>query len=129
MTTMTLDQIAARYIDLRNKKKDLEDSIKPKLQLLNEAMELLENSALDYLNKQGTSSARTSGGTIVKMEHRTYKIADSEAFFSAVESLGRADFLEKRVAKKVVDEYLEDGGTLPPGLAVESRLSVQFRKA
>lgn len=129
MNNMTLEQVATLYIDLRDKKKALEESIKPKLQLLNEAMELLENSALDYLNKQGTSSARTAGGTIVKMEHRSYKIADSEVFFSAVEQMGRADFLEKRVAKKVVDEYLEDGGTLPPGLAVESRLSVQFRKS
>lgn len=129
MSTMTLDQLAAKYIELRNKKKALEDSIKPQLALLGEAMELIENTALDYLNKQGTSSVRTTGGTIVRMEHRSYKIADSERFFSTVESLGRADFLEKRVAKKVLDEYLEDGGSLPAGLEVESRLSVQFRKS
>lgn len=125
---LTLAQLTEKYIALRNRKKEIEERHKDELRPFNEAMDQIELLALDYLNQQSVSSLKTDGGTCFKVARRSYKISDAESFLNWVENNGRSDMLEKRPAKSVIDEYVESGEALPPGLEVRTDIAVQFRK-
>lgn len=125
---LTLAQLTQKYIDLRNRKKEIEGRHDEELAPYRTAMSQIETLALDYLNQQAVTSLKTEGGTCFKVTRSSYKIADAEVFLKFVEDSGRADMLEKRPAKSVIDEYVESGSPLPPGLDLNASTTVQFRK-
>lgn len=127
-TTWTADQITATYIQLRDRKKALEQKHKDELRPLNDAMDQLEIVALQHLQGNQMKSMATESGTAFITTRRSYKIEDREAFRSWCEANGRTDFLEARPAKTAIDEYIEAGNALPPGLGTSADVAVQFRK-
>lgn len=129
MTTvlMTAEQINEKYIALRNRKKDIEARHKAELKPLNDVMDQLEVLMLQFLQANGMKSVSTEAGTSFIVTRRSYKITDRDDFRSWCEVNGRTDFLEARPAKTAIDEYLEAGNPLPPGLDTSSDVAVQFR--
>lgn len=127
MSSITADQLTEAYIKLRNKKKQIEERHKQELRPINEAMERLELIAMQFLQANQLQSISSNGATCFIVNRRSYKIEDRDEFRSWCESNGRTDFFEARPAKAAIDEYVEAGNPLPPGLNVSSDVTVQFR--
>jgi len=124
---MTAEQINEKYISLRNRKKEIEARHKAELKPLVDVMEQLEVLTLQFLQANAMKSISTEGGTCFIVTRRSYKITDRDDFRSWCEANGRTDFLEARPAKSAIDEYLEAGNSLPPGLDTSADVAVQFR--
>lgn len=127
-TNWTAAQLTAAYIQLRDKKKAMQDRHKEELRPITEAMDQLEIVALQHLQGNQMNSMATDAGTVFIVTRRNYKIEDREAFRSWCEVNGRTDFLEARPAKAAIDEYVEAGNALPPGLGTTADIAAQFRK-
>lgn len=127
-TTWTAAQMTSTYIHLRDRKKALEAKHKEELRPINEAMDQLEIMALQHLQGNQMTSMATEMGTVFLVTRRSYKVEDRETFRSWCEQQGRTDFLEARPAKSVIDEYIEAGNALPPGLGTSAEITAQFRK-
>lgn len=127
-TTWTAAQLTAAFIQLRDKKKAMEARHKEELRPIVEAMNQLEILALQHLQGNQMNSMATDSGTVFLVTRRNFKIEDREAFRSWCEANGRTDFLEARPAKAAIDEYLEAGNALPPGLGTTADVAAQFRK-
>lgn len=71
---------------------------------------------------------RTDNGTVFKSVRTSISIADPDEFRQWVESQGKPDFYENRVSKEAVENYINAGNPLPPGLKVSSDTTVNVRK-
>lgn len=125
---LTPGQITAAYIKLRDKRKEIEARHDAELAPLTDMMSRLETAQLAHLLASGQSSFKGDAGTAFTKTKVSVKIDDPEAFRAFSASIGRDDFFENRVSKTVVEEYIEAGNPLPPGLSVSQHVVVQFRK-
>jgi hypothetical protein len=121
--------LVEKYHQLRAKKKAIAERHAKELEPVQQAMGALENVMLDALNKAGSNSMRTDAGTAYKSVRTSISIADPEEFRLWVESQNRPDFYENRVSKEAVENYINAGNPLPPGLKVSSDTVVNVRKS
>jgi hypothetical protein len=56
-------------------------------------------------------------------------VADWDACFDWIKKTQAWEFLERRVSKSTVKDYMEAHGEVPPGISVNSELVVRVRKA
>lgn len=127
---MTLNELVAKYVQLRDKKDALRAKYRAKEKKINEALILLEAALIKSLDSLGIESARSEGGTCYLSHRTSATVADRDAFFEFVESHGAWDMLESRCSKTAVEQYLEAEGQLPPGVnrRVERTLGVNRPK-
>jgi hypothetical protein len=120
-----------KYIQLRDKKVEIAEKHKAELAPLNEAMEAIEKWLLTEMEKLGVESVKTPAGTPYKSITKTVKALDMEAFKGYVfspDSAPKWDLVDFRPLKKGIMEYVEDKGTLPPGLTMDSFTSINIRR-
>lgn len=125
---LTPSQITAAYIKLRDHKKEITKRHDEELAPINDMMRRLESAQLEHLNASGQNSFSGEAGKAFKVTKVNVGVEDAEALKAFCASIGRTDFFENRVAKSVVEEYVEAGNPLPPGLTVTQHVVVQFRK-
>lgn len=129
-TEIDNDKIIRAYLNLRKAKEDLAAEYKEKDAQLKEKMEKLENHFLRILNETNTQSIRTDTGIVYRQEDVIPTGADWNAFYDWVAENNAFDFLERRIKKSAVAEYMEThGGGIPPGVSVFRKFTVRFRKA
>ncbi len=127
-TTWTAAQLTETFIKLRDRKKALEAKHKDELRPIVDAMDQLEIMAMQHLQGNQMTSMATESGTVYLVTRRNYKIENREEFRAWCEANGRTDFFEARPAKGTIDEYVEAGNALPPGLGTTADIAAQFRK-
>ena len=123
-----LETLVMKYRDLRDKKKEVQDSIKESVAQINEAMEQLENVILNHLNTIGADSMKTKSGTAYKSTRTSYTVKDPALFREWIAENARFDLLETRVSKEAIENLIETGATLPPGLGISSDITLNVRK-
>lgn len=123
-----LEQLVDVYRQLRDRKKLLTDNLKAQLAPYNEAMDRLEVTILDALNRAGVESIRTKSGTAFKTTRSGYTVNDPAVFREWLESHQRFDLLETRVSKEAIEAMVQAGETLPPGIKISSEVIVNIRK-
>ena len=125
---LTIAQLTAYYIRLRDAKKIIADRHKNEMEPYALAMAQIEAAAMKRLNESGQESAKTPDGTCYISTVRAYKLEDPVEFDAWVTANERTDLYERRIAKSPLEELLADnGGVLPPGVGVSSVVSVNFR--
>lgn len=80
----TVDQVVSKYVELRDRKAEIEAKHKEELRPLREALDSLEAWLMDQLNKQGVDSFKTKQGTAYKSVSTATSMADPIAFKSFV---------------------------------------------
>lgn len=124
-----IDVKIARYIvlrDLRDKcKAILAERVKP----LNEEMKTIEIDCLRHLQEIGGDSIKTPEGTAYKSTRASAKVDDFEAFAAFVNREQLFHFFEKRASKEAVMDYIESTGDTPPGVSINSELTVNIRRS
>lgn len=126
--TLSYDQLVEGYRALRDRKAEIEARHKAELKPINDVMSQIESRLLTMFTEAGLSSVKTAHGTAYTSTSIKYTVEDPAALREFVETNNMPELLETRISKSAVDQYLEAGGSLPPGVKVSQHLSVNVRK-
>lgn len=124
----TVDEVIKGYIKLRDHKKTIKGKHQEELAPVNEKMQLLEGWLQRDLQNRKVDSQKTKEGTAYLMTATKATVKDREAFLAFVREKGMWELIENRVAKSVVDDYLESTGEIIPGVHYERRTEVRIRR-
>jgi hypothetical protein len=131
-----LDKVVAKYVELRDAKKEVEDRHKSELLPYVQAMEQIETFLRRKLDEQGVESSRTNSGTFFKKLNESVTVANRDALYEWAKTHDQLDLLDIRAAKKNILAYkaatvTEENkqGLLPPGVDYRAEIEVQVRRA
>jgi hypothetical protein len=125
---MTVDQVIAGCLELRRKKEALVEKHKAELAPLNEGMMKLEAWLQAELQRLGLQNFKGASGTAFLQTTTSATSKDWDATLKWIIETGAYEFLERRVSKTVVQEYMEQHGEAPPGVSVTRETEVRVRK-
>lgn len=124
-----LEQLVERYIQLRDKKAEIESEAKKKVAKLNEAMTRIENYLLKHLQDNGAESVRTGAGTFFTSMRTSATVADWDHLLGWIREGEHWSALEKRVSKSFVESFKEEHNDLPPGIDFRQEKVVNVRRS
>jgi len=117
------------YIKLRDKKTEFERKHKEELAPIKEGMEKLENWLHRHMLEEGTDSVAKRGvGTAYLQRATSVTVKDWDAALDFIVKNNEWAFLEARVSKAAVRDYLEQKGELPPGVNYTEALVVRVNR-
>jgi hypothetical protein len=123
----TPDRIAAGYVLLRDKIAAMKKRHAAELEPLQTNLKTLNTALLKWLLDQNTDSAKTSGGTVYRINHASATVRDPDAFRSVVMA-GEWNLADIRANKPAVQAYVAENGVAPPGVHFEEYLEVGVRR-
>lgn len=126
---MKLDDLIKKYLKLRDAKSELEAKHKAETQRYTQAMTKIEQLLLAEFNETGQDSAKTAVGTAYKSVRTSAKVADRDAFLDFVRENDAWGFVENRVNKTAVEEFLAEHEQLPPGVDVTRSATINIRRS
>lgn len=121
-------ELMQQYRVLKAEKEGLQAIHAEQLRPINEQMDKIEIELLRVMSDTGLSNFSDGDFTAYRQPRTKYRIVDPHAFRQWVEAQNRPDFYENRVSKDVLENHLDTGGALPPGIEVNSEVVVNIRK-
>jgi hypothetical protein len=118
-----------QYVALRQKIKEIKDRHKTELEPYEDTLKQLGNDLLGMINSLGLDALKSEAGTAYKRRVTSVTITDGEAFWQFVETNKLWDLLDRRAHKTAVEDYLNEKGSLPPGLNLSVMEEIGVRKA
>ena len=128
MADIKVDAAVAAYVQLRDKKAEIEREAKDRVDAIKDKMAKLEAWFQQYLDDTGQTSAKTHAGTVFLTTVDYARVADWDAIVDFIKDRGAYDLLEKRVSKNAVRGYIDMDGSVPPGVNYGSKISVNIRR-
>jgi hypothetical protein len=125
----TIDQVVEKYVEIRDKQAELRKAQTAEMAKYNDALLKLEAWLMNSLNESGAESVRTVSGTVYKSIRTSAKVADWDALLEFITDNGAWNFLERRVSKTAVEEYMEGEGGTPPGVSVVREATIGVRRS
>lgn len=125
---LTTDRLVAAYVQLRDRKKELDDAHKQAMRPINEKLEWLENKLQQMLLDSGVRSAKTTAGTAYLQERVSATVDNWDQVLEWVQHNNAWDLLEKRVAKTAYEDRLKAGEAIP-GVRRTVDLKTNVRRA
>lgn len=126
---MTLDQVIAAYVKLRQQRDALKKKQSEEMAPINDAMFKLSVWLQKQLQESGQTSAKTAAGTAFLQTDTSVTVNDWDATIAFIQEHQLWSMLERRVSKSVVQDYIESQKAVPPGLEIKSEVSCHVRKA
>lgn len=129
LETMKDNDLIRTYLDLRNEKKATDEQYQALAHAkFGEPMQAIEQIMLDRLNKRGSDSIKAKGvGTAFKKQVVSVTTADAREFQRHVIGGELWDLIEFRPSKTAINDLVEKGEPLPPGINRTGTFVVQFR--
>lgn len=126
---MDTTKLAKAYIKLRDARTELKRGFEEQDSALKAKQERLEAEMLKFMNENSMDSVKTVAGTIYRQEEITPTGSDWDAFYKWIANNEAFDFLERRIKKTAIKEFMEmnDGG-IPPGVSVYREYVVRVRR-
>lgn len=115
---MKLDEAVAKFIELRDERDALKKRHSRELEAITDKMDRIQNAILKLFQRTGQKSARTTAGTPYIQTRVSASVADRDAFLQFVRDNDAFEFLENRVSKTAVQQYMEEREETPPGVKV-----------
>ena len=126
--SVTVDDVIATYMKLRDQKATIEAEVKDKVSTIKGKMDKLEAWIKDKADAEGVTSFKTKHGTAFLTTTDYANVADWDATLQFIQEHGAYDMLEKRVSKTAVRGYIEQTKAVPPGINYGTKLEVNVRK-
>lgn len=123
-----VDDLVDKYIKLRDLKDRVKAEYSEKESRIVAKMDVIEKELMTFLNQTGQESGSTKAGTFFKRHTTSAKVIDRDVFFQFVLSNEATNFLESRVNKTAVEEYIETHGEVPPGVDVVRAVSISVNR-
>lgn len=124
----TIADVTEKYIQLRNRKAEMDAEHKKKMEAINSAMDRCEAYLLNTLNGMGVDSVKTPAGTVFTKVASSATVADWPMLLEFVKRNELWAVLKKDVAKSVVQEYRDEHNDLPPGINWSETRVLSIRK-
>lgn len=123
------NELIRTYLDLRNEKKATDEQYQALAHAkFGEPMQAIEQIMLERLNKRGSDSIKAKGvGTAFKKQVVSVTTADAREFQRHVIGGELWDLIEFRPSKTAINDLVEKGEPLPPGINRTGTFVVQFR--
>lgn len=129
MSALKLDTVIAGVLSLRDQIDKIKQRHKEELAPENQKLEKLESYLQSQLTLQGATSFAAKGvGTAFLQNVTSVTVEDWEATLGWIRNSELWEFLERRVSKTVVQEYIESQGAAPPGVNVRTEVEVRVRR-
>lgn len=125
---ITVEQVVAAYMKLRDKKKAIEAEADSKVQEIVQKMEKFETWIREKATEQGVTSFKTNSGTAFLTTVDFANVADWDAVLNFIKTNEAYDMLERRISKTAVRSYIEAHKEVPAGVNYGTKLSVNVRK-
>lgn len=123
------ERAARAYVKIREARSALAAKFKEEDEKLKHKLSLLEAGMLDFLNKTNQKSAKTEIGTFYKQLEILPTGSDWSAFYGWVKKNDAFEFLERRIKKTAVADFMEQNdGNAPPGVSVLKEWKVVVRR-
>ena len=126
--SITVDDVVAAYLKLRNKKEALEAETKDQVKTLKEKMEQFEAWIKEQADAQGVTSFKTKHGNAFLTTTDYANVGDWDAVLGFIRENEAYDMLEKRISKVAVRGYIDATKAVPPGVNYGTKLEVNIRK-
>jgi len=127
--TVKPSDLVEEFVRLRDEKKRAEDTYKTWLdENYNNRMNEIELTLLDQLNQLGSDSISSPAGTAYKKLSVSVTTADGREFRRHVIGGELWDLIEFRPAKTAVNDLVERGEPVPPGLNRSTFFSIGIRR-
>lgn len=126
---MKLDELVAKYIELRDKKAEIKAEYEAKVAKIDTVLDKIEVKLLQTFDEIGMDSCKTGAGTAYTSTRTTASVADRETFMNFVKSNEEWPLLEVRASKAGVEQYKEANGDLPPGINWRAERTVNIRRS
>jgi metal-dependent amidase/aminoacylase/carboxypeptidase family protein len=124
-----MDKLAEVYIKIRTKKQEVTKDLESQIEELDGQLKEIAGAMKEQLVAAGGSSLKTNHGTIYLTKKQRFYPMDWDAFNKWVVDNNAVALLEKRIAQKNTEQWLEENPTNPPpGLQCEAELTVTVRK-
>lgn len=126
---MDVSKLARAYVKLRDTRSERKKEFDEGDAVFKGHMETIEAAMLKMLNDGHMDSIKTEAGTFYRQEDIIPQGSDWAAFYDFVRREDAFDFLEKRITKNAVKQYMEQNdGALPPGVSVFRKFVVRVRR-
>ena len=126
---LTMDRLARVYIKMRDKLALLTKEYEAAEEVIKAQQAEIAAAMKDILQAAGGEAIRTSSGTVTLKTTKRFYAQDWEAMGQFILDNAAPYLLEKRIAQKNMQEFLEANPTLvPPGLNTMSELTVSVTK-
>jgi len=132
---MNIDTLTAKYVELRDRKAEIEKKAEDDKRKLTTIMDAIELKIKEIMHEQGSTSIKTPHGTAYIAYKESVTVADWEATLNYITSNERWDMLERRVSKTTVKSIMDedkDGNYLnppPPGVNFSRFETVNVRRS
>lgn len=129
MSQIKLDTVISAVLAMRDRIDALKTAHKEALAPLNTQLEKLEAYLQLQLTTLGTTSFAAKGtGTAYLQNVVSVTVEDWDATLQWIKDGNLWEFLERRVSKTVVQEYMESTKEVPPGVNVRQETEVRVRR-
>jgi hypothetical protein len=128
MSKVTVDAAVAAYLRLRHEKEKLEREMEEQVANIKANMAKLEAWLQQFLDETGQTSAKTKEGTVFITTTDYARVENWDDILEFIKKREAFDLLEKRVSKKAVRGYIDEDGSVPPGISYGSKISVNVRR-
>lgn len=126
---MTVDEVIKAYLALRGQKENLVEKHKAELAPIQENIYKCQAWIQQQLQVQGLQNFKGQSGIAFLQTDTTVKAEDWDATLAWIRDNDAWAFLERRVSKTVVQEYITAHGDIPPGLSVKQEVTAHIRKS
>lgn len=127
-----IDQLITGYIQLRDKKAALKAQHDAEMAPIQAMLDKVEVHLLTKMNEQGVKSygASSGAGTAYISTRTSATCADWESYKQfCVQQDDPFMFMERRVNKTAIDEYVAQNNDLPPGVNYRAETVVNVRRS
>ena len=124
-----IEQVVETIMSIRAKRAALKAAFTAEDEKLKEAETKGETWLLAQLNAVGADSIKTPMGTVYKQRKRRSSFGDWNAFTQWAIMNNQVDMLQHRLNETAVGEYVEETGTVPPGVSSEVEVVAVVRKS
>lgn len=114
-TEPTADDQIAKYLEIRNLMKELDDAHDAKLKPLREIQERIAGWLQEFMDSSGSEAIKTKHGTAYTTTRYSATLPDPEAFMQFVIAQGKFELIDRRANTTAVKDYVEENRALPPG--------------
>ena len=123
-----IEELVAAYVRARDKKGEITKRHKDELSPLNGIMQRLESMLQRELQLQKVNSMATDAGTAFLQTVSSATVKDWPSTLEWIKENDEWDFLDARVNKTAVKDFIESSGEIPPGVDFSETLVTRVRR-
>lgn len=117
------------YVQLRDKVKELDDAHEAALKPYKDSMAQLQARMQAAMEAVSAENIKTKQGTVYLSTRYSCSLADPDLFMRYVIDNAAFDLLDRKANSTAVRDFVEEKGSLPPGVNLTAIQSLGVRRA